>query len=46
MTHGHELRWGMMGVGYRTEGNKEGKNGTIITAESIKYIFLNLKYKK
>ena len=34
MTHGHELRWGMLvGGGYSVEGNKgKKKNGTTVIA--------------
>ena len=39
MTHGHELRKGMLEGGrYRVEGyTAEEKNGTIVIAKSIKY---------
>ena len=40
MTHGHELRGrNASGWGFRAEGNKGEKiNGTIVIAESVKYI--------
>ena len=43
MTHGHELRGGMMvGMGCRVEGNKEEeKNGTTVIAQSVKYTLKN-----
>ena len=53
MTYGHELRGGglLEGRGYPREGGKEGKIGTTVVAESIKYlnkikVGQNLKKKK
>ena len=42
MTHGHELRWGNdVGGGTGWRGMKGRKNGTTVTASSIKYILKN-----